>query len=56
MRQPCSRATRWVYPRVNGETVEGLNPVSPIWGLSPRERGNPLGYRAQHKVQRSIPA
>ena len=58
--EPRSRSTppsaHWVYPRVCGGTGLAHFLYWPIWGLSPRVRGNPGGPGAWRSGHGSIPA
>ena len=45
-----------VYPRVGGGTINDINPLSALGGLSPRGRGNRGGTVQGRPVDRSIPA
>ena len=45
-----------VYPRVGGETLSGSVRTTPLPGLSPRGRGNPLTIAPATRAGRSIPA
>ena len=51
---PCSGAE--VYPRVCGGTYHRPVARRPIWGLSPRVRGNLLSAARLPIISRSIPA
>ena len=51
----ASTVTR-VYPRVGGGTPSGLLQVSPLTGLSPRGRGNPMRLSGMNEEDGSIPA
>ena len=44
------------YPRVCGGTRPIRNPASPVWGLSPRVRGNPLCPSRHIPGAQTIPA
>ena len=46
----------WVYPRVGGGTMKSSESRRPIWGLSPRGRGNHPSRRIAVFLRRSIPA
>ena len=48
--------TAGVYPRVGGGTNAPVLVLPPIYGLSPRGRGNPEPNRVAEKVHGSIPA
>ena len=45
-----------VYPRMYGETRQGMARLGSAWGLSPHVRGNPLNVLDAHVEVRSIPA
>ena len=50
------RAGGWVYPRVCGGTVSIPWPAMPLWGLSPRVRGNRSTGFSPFSSSGSIPA
>ncbi len=50
------RASARVYPRVSGETTVMSGSKLTAWGLSPRERGNPVTANEGDTINGSIPA
>ena len=56
VKTPLSEPTIWVYPRVCGGTVGGIQAGKELAGLSPRVRGNHSDRRPHRFGLRSIPA